>query len=214
MNGDRDSERQRLLAGVLAGDIAADAPEVLAACGQDPAFAAEMHDLEELQAVLRRRARTMQEDLREPAGALHGAAASALPAPQRRTAGARRATWWLVAAAVLAAVVWSLWPDAFVRRVAPEYLGGVEVRTSADGRGLEFVYTLSAGQQFRVRVLDEHGKEIVATPRFRTPAWRPDPELAANWSSEWTVHVEVIGTDVTPPQAGEVRHWSPATKND
>lgn len=206
----RGSARERLLEAVLAGEIAATAPQVVAACAHDAQFAAELRQLLAIRERLQQRAAEIREDLQEPAGEHEGAASALVHSGLQRLEGpapARR--WRLWCAAAAAAVVLAagmLWWRPWQTPAAPQFLGNLPVEQRL--RHLEFRWTLAAGQYYRIQILD--GERVVATePRWTEPTWRPAPDLLSRWDPQWHVLVEVVSSDTSGLPWHRVRDWVP-----
>lgn len=206
------SARQRLLEAVLAGDISPSARDVLDACASDPQFAAQLHQLQEVQSSLAQRAREIDEDLAEPAPELEDRIEAAMrarlssPSLNRH----RRSRWLLLAAAAAVLATASLlfvqpWGD----RTDSQLLG--ELPVVATPQGLQFKLSLSRGQYFRVRVLDGRD-EVYVSERLTIPEWRPDTSLVARWSRSFEVLVEAISSEGGSPQSARIKDWVPAAK--
>lgn len=200
-------ESDRLLAAVLAGEVEATAPEVVAACARDARFAADLRELTALQKQLRDRAAIVREDLATPAGEHQGAAPALVRSLLR--AGARptplRSRLWFAAAAAIVAVAllwWRPWHDP----ATTQFLGNLPVERRL--QHLEFRWSLAPGQFYRIQVLD--GERIVATePRWSESTWRPDADLLNRWAPQWQVLIEVRSADNTDLPWHRVRDWLP-----
>jgi hypothetical protein len=199
--------RQRLLEAVLSGERSTADPEVQREMRADERFAREVSELQGLQATLSRRAAEVREDLAHRAPELEDVVASALRARGREQArGAHRWWPWLAAAALLSIVLFA-WPRGTPK--VPQHLGGdFKVEATADGRGVQFHWTLKPGAAFFVQVLDEDGKIVLPAVRVESATWIPDAKLVAAWPDVVSVRVEVVSSDTTGTSpTGELRAW-------
>ncbi|HEX6811461.1 MAG TPA: hypothetical protein VF384_07550 [Planctomycetota bacterium] len=208
MTGEAGHEhRQRLLESLLSGERSTADAEVQTAMRADERFAREVGDLQGLQAMLSRRAAEAREDLAHSAPGLEDAVAAAVRARGREHVGVARRWWLWLAAALLVSFALFAWPRTLPD--VPQHLGGdFKVEATADGRGVQFHWTLKSGAAFAVQVLDEAGKIVLPEVRVESSTWIPDPRLVAAWPDVVSVRVEVRSSDTTgSPPTGELRAW-------
>lgn len=190
-----------LLEDVLAGEIAATAPAVLAAIAADPAFALELERMLPVHQELIRRALTAPgarpmpaaPELEALAADTIRARATGIASPPPRTRTWRR---WLLLAAVLTLALLAVWRLQDERpRERQQLDGSIAIAELADGSGLHFDFNTGPEISFEVQVLAD-GKPLAPARRERTPDWRPSADEIARWPA--TVRIEVtamMGTE-------------------
>lgn len=201
---------RRLLECVLAGEVVATHPDVVAMMRQDPAFARTLerlleihHELIHLEVAPRDVGGNGNQTVAELEAAavtamrLHMRESTAAPL-QRRTVRRRRLAIACAAVAIACAGVWLLQSGPAPDRNRQPLDGSIEISELARGDGLHFDYHLPITGHFEVQVLDGDRTLLPAT-RVNTADWRPAPELTADWPARVVVRVTAFadgGSDV------------------
>lgn len=204
---------RKLLERVIAGELAANHPDVLAAAAADPVFRAELEELREMQQMLDAEAREQEEILREiqttlsPGEERVAQALRHLDAQRRGLRADRRVIPWpRWAAAAAAAVALSLGLHAILgppAEPAPTYLGrgGLHCVEPAAGSAStswgpfrwRTEQPASTQHYFRVRVIDpassnvlvESGRlERLSELRWEPSSGKPESQQRLRWEVE------------------------------
>jgi hypothetical protein len=209
-----NEDRADLIARVLTGELATDAPEVVAACRLDPALSAELAELQDL-----------VDEIDVAAGAAAPPARRADPEPwsgadqmMRQIAAEHRATpirpssgpghvrrWWLVGLIAAAAVVLAVWLGTANRlpQAPPEFQLGrslwprVEVsRAELAREGFRWADPAQPTRlgSFRVTIHDDQKNSLLESPQLGTAErWLPTAEQvqALPDTIQWTVTLTI-----------------------
>lgn len=207
----REDERVReLIAAVLCGDLAADAPEVRRAITADPRVRVELEEMLRTQRLVAATAQTERATL---AGALKAgddgphvdtvAVLRAVAGAKSRRPRYRRL--WLVAAAALlvVALIWGLQREQ--RAPLPDVplgdpLAIVGWNSVNGGMRLTWRARLAPGQRFVLRVLDEQGRMLGMPLATTDEEWTFTRDILR----EWPDRVRVIVEQVDAADAGRV----------
>ena len=205
-----DTDRDRLLADVLAGDLDAGADEVVARCERDPEFAAALAGVLQMQRRVAAHGAMVREDLATPAPELERAAEAAMRASIAQGSTRRRRVWpWVAAAAAAVALATAVAVySARDRDPGDQVLGGFKVDATDDG-ALQFGYVLRHGEHFVVTVVDADGNVVSEGKPSEESTWRPAAELAARWQTGWRVKVAVEASDVETMAGQSIEGWRP-----
>jgi hypothetical protein len=205
-----DADRERLLDDVLAGDVAADAAEVVARCARDPEFASALKELVQVQQRVAARGAIVREDLATPAPELEDVAERAMRVLLAGRAR-RRPVWpWLAAVVAAAAIAIAvvMWSQS-TPTDGDQVLGtrGFRIEATADG-ALRFHHALAPDEYFVVTVVD--GDRVVFTSdRLRAATWRPTARLLEEWRQGWRLEVEAGAPGSDSPYRQVLEGWQP-----